>query len=233
MSKIKKEGTSQEMVEEQSVVLSPHLSITHNELQGGAANGRNVSLLMKNNIDLTQDQINLLKSILGEGQEVEIESPDSPEDRVKLVEKSKETETMDQEIQKAVDAAKAPLLEELQKAKNDLEKLQKALEAEVVEKEQLQKALDEVQKAQEAEKAAKRLARIEKCVNDKEEAQTLADSLKDLGDEAFENVIKALEVKKAAIEGSNLFKRASSPTAEDAGQETGTAQLLKSKYASK
>ena len=43
---------------------SPHLALTHNELQGGAANGRNVSLLMKNKEELTEDVVKALE-ILG------------------------------------------------------------------------------------------------------------------------------------------------------------------------
>lgn len=34
---------------------TPHLAMTHNELQGGAANGRNVSLLMKSDVTLTEE----------------------------------------------------------------------------------------------------------------------------------------------------------------------------------
>ena len=43
---------------------SPHLALTHNELQGGSANGRNVSLLMKNKEELTEDVVKALE-ILG------------------------------------------------------------------------------------------------------------------------------------------------------------------------
>lgn len=34
---------------------TPHLAMTHNELQGGAANGRNVSLLMKSGVVMTEE----------------------------------------------------------------------------------------------------------------------------------------------------------------------------------
>lgn len=43
---------------------SPHLALTHMELQQGAASGRNVSLLMKNKEELTEDVIKALE-ILG------------------------------------------------------------------------------------------------------------------------------------------------------------------------
>ena len=43
---------------------SPHLALTHKELQGGSANGRNVSLLMKNKEELTEEVVKALE-ILG------------------------------------------------------------------------------------------------------------------------------------------------------------------------
>lgn len=43
---------------------SPHLALTHKELQGGSANGRNVSLLMKNKEELTEEVVEAL-AILG------------------------------------------------------------------------------------------------------------------------------------------------------------------------
>ena len=42
---------------------SPHLALTHKELQGGAANGRNVSLLMKNKEELTEEVVKALESL--------------------------------------------------------------------------------------------------------------------------------------------------------------------------
>lgn len=42
---------------------TPHLALTHNDLQGGAANMRNVSLLMKNKDDLGEDVIEVLKGL--------------------------------------------------------------------------------------------------------------------------------------------------------------------------
>lgn len=43
---------------------TPHLALTHNELQGGAANGRNVSLLMKSGVELTEE---ITKSLVALG----------------------------------------------------------------------------------------------------------------------------------------------------------------------
>ena len=42
---------------------TPHLAMTHNELQGGAANGRNVSLLMKSGVVLTEEIEKALESL--------------------------------------------------------------------------------------------------------------------------------------------------------------------------
>lgn len=50
----------------EEVKQTPHLAITHNELQNGAANKRNVSLLLKSDVELTEDAKKLLKSLLGE-----------------------------------------------------------------------------------------------------------------------------------------------------------------------
>lgn len=44
---------------------SPHVALTHNELQGGAANGRNVSLLMKADVEITEDMASLIEKVTG------------------------------------------------------------------------------------------------------------------------------------------------------------------------
>lgn len=41
----------------------PHLALTHKELQGGSANGRNVSLLMKSDITITKDIEKALRAL--------------------------------------------------------------------------------------------------------------------------------------------------------------------------
>lgn len=41
----------------------PHLALTHNELQGGAANGRNVSLLMKSDVEATEEITKALEAL--------------------------------------------------------------------------------------------------------------------------------------------------------------------------
>ena len=44
---------------------NPHLALTHNELQGGASNGRNVSLLMKSDVEITEDLAALIEKVSG------------------------------------------------------------------------------------------------------------------------------------------------------------------------
>lgn len=51
-------------------VRSPHLAVTHAQLQSGAANGRNVSLLMKSDIEITEDIANLIHKVTGEKVEI-------------------------------------------------------------------------------------------------------------------------------------------------------------------
>src|SRR5690625_1017075 len=58
--------------EKEEVKMSPHLGLTHMELQGGAANGRNVSLLMKSE-GLSEEQKELLLKIVGEGMDAKEE----------------------------------------------------------------------------------------------------------------------------------------------------------------
>lgn len=41
----------------------PHLALTHNQIQGGAANGRNVSLLMKSDVELTPEITKALEAL--------------------------------------------------------------------------------------------------------------------------------------------------------------------------
>lgn len=43
----------------------PHLALTHNELQNGAANGRNVSLLMKADAEIDEDTAALIEKVTG------------------------------------------------------------------------------------------------------------------------------------------------------------------------
>jgi flagellar motility protein MotE (MotC chaperone) len=44
---------------------SPHLALTHNQLQGGASNGRNVSLLMKSDVEIDENTAALIEKVTG------------------------------------------------------------------------------------------------------------------------------------------------------------------------
>lgn len=50
---------------EKSKKKSPHLALTHKELQGGSANGRNLSLLMKSDVEITEDIAELIEKVTG------------------------------------------------------------------------------------------------------------------------------------------------------------------------
>ena len=52
-------------VEKKKGKKSPHLAITHQEYQGGAANGRNVSLLMKSDVQITPEIASLIEKVTG------------------------------------------------------------------------------------------------------------------------------------------------------------------------
>lgn len=52
-----------EIIKETSKKVTPHLAMTHMELQNGAANGRNVSLLMKSGVELTEEVQKALQAL--------------------------------------------------------------------------------------------------------------------------------------------------------------------------
>ena len=45
--------------------MNPHLAITHNELQNGAANKRNVSLLLKSDVEIDEETAALIEKVSG------------------------------------------------------------------------------------------------------------------------------------------------------------------------
>ena len=51
--------------EKQDAEKKPHLALTHNELQNGSANKRNVSLLMKSDVEITEDLAKLIHKVTG------------------------------------------------------------------------------------------------------------------------------------------------------------------------
>lgn len=52
-----------EITKTESKKSTPHLALTHNEIQGGAANGRNVSLLMKSGVEFTEEVQKALQAL--------------------------------------------------------------------------------------------------------------------------------------------------------------------------
>lgn len=126
--------------------------------------------------------------------------------------------TLEQEIQKAVEAAEA------------------VLKAQVAEKEEaLQKALTklaEIEKAQKEVVEKSRKEAIAAVEADKAKAEELFKSLESLSEEAFASVIKALGEKNKQVEESDLFvQKSKQMEVEEPKEENATAVLLKQKYA--
>ena len=128
-----------------------------------------------------------------------------------LVAFTEKKEKMQEEIQKAVAAKDAEIA---------------ALQAE------LAKA-QEIVKAAEAEKKANMLKAREAKVQEflKDGAVELVKSTEALNDEAFEQVLKALGVQKAAVEESGLMEEMSNPNAAEVQEVNKTAEIIKAKYA--
>lgn len=120
-------------------------------------------------------------------------------------------EKMQEEIQKAV-AAKDAEIAALQAEVTGLKEIVKAAEA--AKKEQVLKA---------------REAKVQEFV--KEGAVELVKSTEALDDNAFEQVLKALSVQKAAVEASDLMNEVSNPNAAEVQEVNKTAEIIKAKYA--
>lgn len=174
--------------------------------QGGPANGV-TTLILKATDDISEEATKKAMSSFVEGEQPKKESNE---------------EQMQEEIQKAVDAAEAVL-----KAKHKEELGAKEVE--------LQKALEEIEQYKQEKKEAVAKARKEAIAaveKDAAEAESLFKSLESLADEAFDVVLKSLKKQKDKLEESDLFveKGANSQPAADK-QEDKTAALLKAKYA--
>lgn len=116
----------------------------------------------------------------------------------------------------------------------EIEILQKSLNEQ---KEQLQKALDQI-KTFEAEKkeaiAKSRKAEIVSAVKDEGKSEVLFKALKDSNDEDFTAVVKALKEISAAVEKSELFVEKGVQVEEKSKPEVNHVEaLLKAKYAAK
>ena len=126
--------------------------------------------------------------------------------------------TLEQEIQKAVEAAEA------------------VLKVQVAEKEEaLQKALEKLAEFEKAQKEAVEKSRkdaIAAVEADVAKAEELFKSLEPLSEEAFASVIKALGEKNKQVEESDLFvQKSKQMEVEEPKEENATAVLLKQKYA--
>lgn len=124
---------------------------------------------------------------------------------------------MQEEIQKAVDAAKAEAAAELATVQAELTKAKEALAQVETEK-----------------KATVMKARQEAVVKfDKDGAEALVKATEALTDEAFETLLKSLSVGRAAVEESELFKQKSQQGSDKAPEENATERLIKSMAATK
>jgi citrate lyase gamma subunit len=140
---------------------------------------------------------------------VEISNKLEDDNLSEFISKAVHEETVTKAVEEAIEKALAPVQEELKKAKEQLEVVEKA-------------KLETVAKArQEA------VASVEK---DEVKAEELFKSLEALPDEAFDTVIKALAAKDAVVEDSDLFVQKSKGLDEEVEQENGTAALLKAKF---
>lgn len=325
-----------EEIKKKKVKLSPHLAITHLEAQGGASNGRNVSLLMKS-VDITDEQKEILKSIVGEteinkmfsndkrelldralkekfqteddgdntwswvwaenfdestvimsnsdglysvsysmnGNDVSLGDTANPvtriityeasSDRVSLskatdgidanvlsmVEKSldslsnnnklkevlkskqeKGKQLMEQEIQKAVDAAVGVVKADLLKAQADLTEAMQSLEKANAEKVSLQEKLDNIEKSAKEAKDKQRVEALKGVIADEKQVEALFKAFAPLDDEAFAEVIKSYSDKNEQLENGELFVQ-KSKTGSDEESESSLSKMLREQYASK
>ena len=127
-----------------------------------------------------------------------------------FISKAAHEEQVNKAVEEAIAKAVAPVQEELQKAKEQIEVIEKAKQEAVV------KARQEA------------IASVEK---DAVKAEELFKSLEALPDEAFDTVIKALAAKDAVVEDSDLFVQKSKSSDVEVEEENGTAALLKAKFA--
>ena len=127
-----------------------------------------------------------------------------------FISKAAHEEQVTKAVEEAIAKAVAPVQEELQKAKEQIEVIEKAKQEAVV------KARQEA------------IASVEK---DAAKAEELFKSLEALPDEAFDTVIKALAAKDAVVEDSDLFVQKSKSSDVEVEEENGTAALLKAKFA--
>lgn len=124
---------------------------------------------------------------------------------------------MQEEIQKAVDTAKAEAAAQLASVQEELQKAKDVIAAVEAEK----KAT--VMKAREAQVAA----------FDKEGAEALVKATEGLADDAFAVIVKSLEAKQKQVEQSDLFVQKSTQEAADKVEESATVTLIKAQIGNK
>ena len=140
---------------------------------------------------------------------VEINNKEEDSMSAEFISKAVHEETVTKAVEEAIEKALAPVQEELKKAKEQLEVVEKA-------------SLEAVSKARK-----EAVASVEK---DEAKAEELFKSLESLADEAFDVVIKSLKAKEEVVENSDLFVQKSKDSDVEIEEENGTAALLKAKY---
>lgn len=147
-------------------------------------------------------------------------SLDDPEtsERVKDVIKSVKEKAikMEEEIQKAVDAANALSAAALVEVQVELTKAKDALAALAAEKQAVLMKSRQEQVAQ----------------YDKDGAEAITKATEKLDDDAFAVILKALAASSAVVDASDLLKQVSDPNAQEKQtEESATAALIKARYA--
>lgn len=203
--------------------VTPHLAMTHNELQGGAANRRNVSLLMKSDAEVTAEvakaltELGIISPAVTAG--IDSETLEASGDNAVIEKSQEEVNTLQEEIKKAVEAAEAILKAQVKEKEEALEKaLSQVAQYEAEKKEVVTKARKDA------------IAEVEK---DAEKAEALFKASEVLSDEAFDVIVKSLKAKEEQLSNSDLFVQKSKNADMDQEQdkENGTLALLKKKYA--
>lgn len=141
---------------------------------------------------------------------VEINNKEEDSMSAEFISKAAHEETVTKAVEEAIEKALAPVQEELKKAKDQLEVVEKAKQEAV------------------AKSRKEAVASVEK---DEAKAEELFKSLESLADEAFDVVIKSLKAKEEVVENSDLFVQKSKDSDVEIEEENGTAALLKAKYA--
>lgn len=128
--------------------------------------------------------------------------------------------------------ALADFTEKKVKMQEEIQKAVAAKDAEIVALQAKVADLEEIVKAAEAEKKANVLKAREAQVSAvlKEGAVDLVKSTEALDDSAFEAVLKALGVQKAAIEQSDLMNELSDSNAASVQEINKTAEIIKARY---